>query len=60
MLKLIVKSKNDMQKVLLQKLYGNQDIDELTKENDITIQRRKECQRMIEILKNASQIVTSV
>lgn len=60
MLKLIVKSKNDMQKVLLQKLYGNQDIEELTKENDVTIQRRKECKRMIEILKNASQIVSTV
>ena len=60
MLKLIVKSKNDIQKVLLEKLYGNQDIEDLTKENDITIQRRKECKRMVEILRNASQIVSSV
>lgn len=60
MLKLIVKSKTDIQKVLLEKLYGNQDIEDLTKENDITIQRRKECKRMVEILRNASQIVSSV
>ncbi|AMD18901.1 HBL001Wp [Eremothecium sinecaudum] len=60
MLKLIVKSKNDIQKVLLEKLYGNQDIEELTKENDITIQRRKECQNMVQILKHASEIVSSV
>lgn len=60
MLKLIVKSKIDIQKVLLEKLYGNQDIEDLTKENDITIQRRKECKRMVEVLKNASQIVSSV
>ncbi|SCV01374.1 LAME_0G15808g1_1 [Lachancea meyersii CBS 8951] len=60
MLKLIVRSKNDIQKMLLEKLYGNQDIAELTKENDITIQRRKECQRMTEILRNASEIVSSV
>ncbi|SCU94803.1 LADA_0G11408g1_1 [Lachancea dasiensis] len=60
MLKLIVKSKNDIQKILLEKLYGNQDIAELTKENDITIQRRKECQKMTEILRNANEIVSSV
>lgn len=60
MLKLIVKSKNDIQKILLEKLYGNQDIAELTKENDITIQRRKECHKMVEILRNASDIVSSV
>lgn len=60
MLKLIVKSKRDIQKVLLEKLYGNQDISELTKENDITIQRRKECKRMVEILRHASDIVSSV
>ncbi|SCU89591.1 LANO_0D05600g1_1 [Lachancea nothofagi CBS 11611] len=60
MFKLIVKSKNDIQKILLEKLYGNQDMSELTKENDITIQRRKECQKMTEILRNASEIVSSV
>ncbi|CEP60888.1 dynamin-like GTPase VPS1 LALA0_S02e01948g [Lachancea lanzarotensis] len=60
MLKLIVRSKNDIQKILLEKLYGNQDIADLTKENDITIQRRKECQKMTEILRNASEIVSSV
>lgn len=60
MLKLIVKSKRDIQKVLLEKLYGNQDLSELTKENDITIQRRKECKRMVEILRHASDIVSSV
>ncbi|AET38177.1 dynamin-like GTPase VPS1 Ecym_2448 [Eremothecium cymbalariae DBVPG len=60
MLKLIVKSKNDIQKILLEKLYGNQDIDDLTKENDITIQRRKECHNMVKILKHASEIVSSV
>ncbi|CAR22559.1 dynamin-like GTPase VPS1 [Lachancea thermotolerans CBS 6340] len=60
MLKLIVKSKNDIQKMLLEKLYGNQDLADLTKENDITIQRRKECHKMTEILRNASDIVSSV
>lgn len=61
MLKLIVKSKNDIQKVLLEKLYGSEiDLEELTRENDATIQRRKECKRMVEILKHANEIVSSV
>ena len=61
MLKLIVKSKNDIQKVLLEKLYGSEiDLEELTRENDATIQRRKECKRMVEILRHASEIVSSV
>lgn len=61
MLKLIVKSKNDIQKVLLEKLYGSEiDLEELTRENDATIQRRKECKRMVEILRHANEIVSSV
>lgn len=60
MLKLIVKSKTDIQKVLLEKLYGNNKIEDLTKENELTIQRRKECQRMVDVLRNASEIVSSV
>lgn len=60
MLKLIVRSKDEIQKVLLEKLYGSQNIEDLTKENDVTIQRRKECKKMVEILRNASQIVSSV
>ncbi|CCH59471.1 hypothetical protein TBLA_0B06480 [Henningerozyma blattae CBS 6284] len=60
MLKLIQRSRNEIQKVLLEKLYSNTDLDELTKENDMTIQRRKECKSMVEILRNVSQIVSSV
>lgn len=60
MLKLINKSKNDIQKVLLEKLYSSNDINDLTKENDVTKQRRQECLKMVEVLKNANQIVSSV
>ncbi|KAL6947167.1 vacuolar protein sorting-associated protein 1 [Hanseniaspora vineae] len=60
MLKLIVKSKNDIQKTLLEKLYDNPKVSDLTKENDITIQRRKECKRMVEVLENANEIVATV
>ncbi|CCE64175.1 hypothetical protein TPHA_0G03350 [Tetrapisispora phaffii CBS 4417] len=60
MLKLIVKSRTDIQKVLLEKLYNERNIEELTKENDGTIQRRLECKKMVDILRHASEIVSSV
>lgn len=60
MLKLIVKSKEDIQKVLLEKLYDSDDLGDLVKENDLTVQKRKECLRMVDVLKNASEIVSSV
>jgi len=60
MLKLIIKSKNDIQKVLLEKLYDSPKLDDLVNENEITIERRKECKKMIEVLNNAHTIVESV
>lgn len=60
MLKLIVKSKDDIQRVLLEKLYNSSDLAELVKENELTVQKRKECVRMVEVLRNASEIVSSV
>ncbi|RLV95184.1 Vacuolar protein sorting-associated protein 1 [Spathaspora sp. JA1] len=60
MLKLIVRSKDEIQKELLQKMYSHPDLEDLVKENELTIQKRKECLRMVEVLKNASEIVSSV
>lgn len=60
MLKLIVKSKEDIQKELLEKLYNSQDLSDLVKENELTVQKRKECLKMVEVLRNASEIVSSV
>ncbi|EGW31954.1 uncharacterized protein SPAPADRAFT_152200 [Spathaspora passalidarum NRRL Y-27907] len=60
MLKLIVRSKDEIQKELLQKMYSHPDLEDLVKENEMTIQKRKECLRMVEVLKNASEIVSSV
>ncbi|GMM34048.1 dynamin-like GTPase [Saccharomycopsis crataegensis] len=60
MLKLINKSKDDIQKILLEKLYGGNDVGDLIKENELTVQRRKECLKMVEVLKNANEIVSSV
>lgn len=60
MLKLIVRSKNEIQKVLLEKLYASKDLEDLVKENEVTKQRRQECLKMVEVLKHASEIVSSV
>ncbi|CAN3356453.1 vacuolar protein sorting-associated protein 1 [Diutina catenulata] len=60
MLKLINRSKDQIQKELLEKMYNSPDLGELVKENEGTIQKRKECIRMVEVLRNASEIVSSV
>jgi dynamin 1-like protein len=60
MLKLIQQSRADIQKVLLEKLYADKNIESLVKENDFTVARRKECKKMVEVLHNASAIVSSV
>lgn len=60
MLKLIQQSRSDIQKVLLEKLYADKNIESLVKENDFTVARRKECKKMVEVLHNASSIVSSV
>lgn len=60
MLKLIIRSKNEIQKILLEKLYGANDLNDLVKENEITKQRRQECLKMVEVLKHANDIVSSV
>lgn len=60
MLKLILWSKQEMQRELLEKLYHSDGLADLTKENEVTVQRRKECQRMVETLQKASEIVASI
>ncbi|ODV82830.1 hypothetical protein CANARDRAFT_30549 [[Candida] arabinofermentans NRRL YB-2248] len=60
MLKLITMSKIEIQKVLLEKLYGDKDLESLVKENELTTARRKECVKMVQVLKHASEIVSTV
>jgi dynamin 1-like protein len=60
MLKLIERSKEEIQKELLEKLYNSPDLADLVKENELTVQKRKECLKMVDVLKNASEIVLSV
>lgn len=60
MLKLIIRSKDEIQRELLEKLYSSKDLADLVKENELTVQKRKECLKMVEVLRNASEIVASV
>ena len=49
-----------MQRELLENLYRQEELDELLKESDYTIRRRKECQQMVESLTRAQEIVNQV
>ncbi len=49
-----------MQRELLENLYRQEELDELLKESEYTIRRRKECQQMVESLTRASEIVNQV
>lgn len=60
MLNLVKYSKEEIQRELLEKLYKSDLLDDLLKESDFTVQRRKECQRMISSLQQAAEIVASV
>lgn len=60
MLKLILWSKQEMQRELLEKLYQGEGLADLTKENEFTVQRRKECETMVLTLRKAGEIVASV
>lgn len=59
-LNLVKESKDDIQTQLLEKLYRSEQIDELLKESEFTVQRRKDCQRMVDSLQKAAEIVASV
>lgn len=41
-------------------MYRTDELEELLKESDYTIRRRKECQQMVESLGKASEIVSQV
>jgi vacuolar protein sorting-associated protein 1 len=49
-----------MQRELLEQMYRTQELDDLLRESDYTVRRRKECQQMVESLSRASQIVSEV
>jgi len=53
-------TKDEMQRELLENMYRAAELDDLLKESDYTIRRRKECQQMVESLARASEIVSQV
>lgn len=57
---LILASKENIQKELLEHLYKSDGLDELVKENEITTQKRKQLSLTIEALTNAQGIVATV
>lgn len=60
MLNLVQFTKDEMQRELLEHMYRTDNVDDLLKESDYTIRRRKECQQMVESLGKASEIVSQV
>ncbi|KAF2673311.1 vacuolar protein sorting-associated protein 1 [Microthyrium microscopicum] len=60
MLNLVAFSKDEMQKELLENMYKQTELDDLLKESEYTVRRRKECQQMVESLSRASEIVNQV
>lgn len=49
-----------MQKELLENLYRSDQLDDLLRESDYTVRRRKECIQMVETLTKAQEIVNNV
>lgn len=49
-----------MQRELLENMYRANELDDLLKESEYTVRRRKECHQMVESLKKASEIVNEV
>ncbi|KAI7127193.1 vacuolar sorting protein 1 [Hortaea werneckii] len=60
MLNLVEHTKDEMQRELLEQMYRQTELDDLLKESDYTVRRRKECQQMVESLGRASEIVSQV
>jgi vacuolar protein sorting-associated protein 1 len=53
-------TKEEMQKELLENMYKQEELEDLLKESEYTVRRRKECQQMVESLGRASEIVNQV
>ncbi|PWN30627.1 hypothetical protein BDZ90DRAFT_248277 [Jaminaea rosea] len=61
MLHLVSEAKNALQRELLQELYARQEtMNEVMKESDHVVTRRKECVKMIAALEKASEIIATV
>lgn len=49
-----------MQREFLEMMYRTEELDDLLKESEYTVRRRKECQQMVESLTRAQEIVNQV
>ncbi|KAL1923297.1 uncharacterized protein VTP21DRAFT_8277 [Calcarisporiella thermophila] len=59
-LNLVNHAKEELQRELLQELYRPDQLESMLGESEFTIQRRKECKKMIEALQKADEIVSAV
>ncbi|KAF2629218.1 hypothetical protein BU25DRAFT_409126 [Macroventuria anomochaeta] len=60
MLNLVSWSRENMQGELLTNMYKTDELEELLKESEYTVRRRKDCQQMVESLTKAQEIVNQV
>ncbi|KAJ2161414.1 vacuolar protein sorting-associated protein 1 [Coemansia sp. RSA 552] len=60
MLKLVTHAKEGLQRELLKELYNPEAMEDLLKESEATVARRGECRKMIDALRKADSIVSSV
>lgn len=60
MLNLVTWTRENMQGELLTNMYKTDELDELLKESEYTVRRRKDCQQMVESLSKAQEIVNQV
>lgn len=58
-LTLVMHSKDNLQRELLQELYKPEVLDDLLKESEYVVSRRKECVQMVQALNKAEESVTS-
>lgn len=60
MLNLVQATREELQRELLAELYKPSQFEEALKESEFTVSRRKECKKMIEALKKADEIISTV
>lgn len=60
MLDLVFYAREEMQRGLLAEFYREDLLQELLEESPETVQRRKECKKMIEALQRADAIISSI
>jgi len=60
MLNLVLYAREEMQRGLLGELYRDENLHELLQESPETVNRRRECRKMIEALQKADEIVSTV